>query len=320
MNFTLDVKKEIMHKGLALTDDVAGENVAGISAYLKTSGNVGIKDGVPAYYFVSETEKVAEFFMQIFLETFGMELLVSHATMDKMSGRDKLVLQCPSDRTGEAVKRMKLVKRTGGIREGISASLVSTEGRTLAYIRGAFLGGGSCIVPSESGKTGYHLEFVFAERKTARDFCDLLLSMDVIAKVTERKETFVVYVKSKEIISDFLALIGVETSLKRFSLLVEKRDKANNVNRARNCIAGNADKSAIASVKQVVALKKLMQTAEYKELSAELKGTAKARVNNPSKSLQELAEHLGVSKSCLNHRLRKLMELAKEKDEETNGK
>ena len=318
MNFTLDVKKEIMNRGLALSSDVTGENIAGISAYLKTSGDVGVKDGVPAYYFVSETEKVAEFFMQTFFETFGMELLVSHATMDRMSGRDKLVLQCPSDRTGEAVKRMKLVKRTGAVREGISPSLVSTEGRTLAYIRGAFLGGGSCTVPSEGGKTGYHLEFVFSERKTARDFCGLLLSMDVIAKVTERKETFIVYIKSKEIISDFLSLIGVETALKKFSQLVEKRDKANNVNRARNCIAGNADKSAIASVKQVVALKKLMQTAEYTELNAELKSVAKARVNQPSKSLQELADYLGVSKSCLNHRLRKLMELAKDKEENGN--
>ena len=315
MNFTLDVKKEIMSRGLSLTNDVTAECLAGISAYLKTSGDVGVKDGVPIYYFVSETEKVAEFFMQTFFETFGMELLVSHATMDRMSGRDKLVLQCPSDRTGEAVKRLKLVKRTGGIREGISSSLVATEGRTVAYIRGAFLGGGSCIVPSEDGKTGYHLEFVFSERKTARDFCGLLLSMDVIAKITERKETFIVYIKSKEIISDFLSLIGVEHALKKFSQLVEKRDRANNVNRARNCIAGNADKSAIASVKQVVALKKLMETAEYKELSAELKSVAKARVNHPSKSLQELAELLGVSKSCLNHRLRKLMDLAKEKEE-----
>ncbi len=316
MNFTLDVKKEIMHKGLALTDDTVAENTAGISAYLKTSGNVGVKDGVPAYYFVSETEKVAEFFMQTFLETFRMELLVSHATMDKMSGRDKLVLQCPSDRTGEVVKKLKLIKRTGTLQEGISPSLVSTEGRAIAYVRGAFLGGGSCILPSDDGKTGYHLEFVFGERKTARDFCGLLLSMDVIAKLTERKESFVVYIKSKEIISDFLSLIGVETALKKFSQLVQKRDKANNDNRARNCIAGNADKSAIASVKQVVAIKKLMQTAEYGELSPELKSLAKARVANPSKSLQELADYLGVSKSCLNHRLRKLMELAKDKDDE----
>ena len=122
------------------------------------------------------------------------------------------------------------------------------------------------------------------------------------------------YVKSKELISDFLAIIGVENCLKKFSSLVEKRDKANNDNRARNCIAGNADKAAIAAVKQVVAIEKLKNSSGFGELSSELKVLAKARIENPSMSLQELADKLGISKSCLNHRMRKLMELASELD------
>ncbi len=314
MNFTSDVKKEIIARGSVPGRRGEGERKAAISAFLRTSGDVGLREGEPVFYFVSETENVAEFFMSLFFETFGVELYVSHATMDKMSGRDKLVLQCPKEKAAEIAKALGLVKKTGDIRDGISSTLISTDERKASYIRGAFLGGGSCTVPTESGKTGYHLEFVFTNKKIAREFCDLLAEFELIAKLTERKESCVVYIKSKELISDFLAIIGANTCLKKFSALVEKRDKANNDNRAKNCMAGNADKAAIASVKQVVGIEKLKNSSGFGDLSSELKTLAKARLDNPTMSLQELADKLGVSKSCLNHRMRKLMELAEELD------
>ena len=312
MNFTSDVKKEIITRGSVPGRRGEGERKAAISAFLSTSGDVGLREGKPVFYFVSETENVAEFFMSLFFETFGVELYVSHATMDKMSGRDKLVLQCPMEKSAEIAKALGLIKKTGDIRDGISSSLISTDEKKASYIRGAFLGGGSCTVPAEGGKTGYHLEFIFTSKKIAREFCDLLAEFELIAKLTERKETTVVYIKSKELISDFLAIIGANTSLKKFSALVEKRDKANNDNRARNCMAGNADKAAIASVKQVVGIEKLKNSSGFADLSSELRTLAKARLDNPTMSLQELANKLGISKSCLNHRMRKLMELAEE--------
>ena len=314
MNFTSDIKKEIISRGSVPGRRGEGERKAAISAFLRTSGDVGIREGLPVFYFVSETENVAEFFMSLFFETFGVELYISHATMDKMSKRDKLVLECPTENAAEIAQALGLVKRTGDIRDGIASPLISSDERKISYIRGAFLGGGSCMVPTDSGKTGYHLEFVFSSKKIARDFCGLLADFELLAKLTERKESTVVYVKSKELISDFLAIIGVGNCLRKFSSLVEKRDKANNDNRARNCIAGNADKAAIAAVKQVVAIEKLKNSSGFGELSSELKVLAKARIENPSMSLQELADKLGISKSCLNHRMRKLMELASELD------
>ena len=315
MNFTSDIKKEIITRGRVPGRRGEGERKAAISAFLRTSGDVGLKeDGEPIFYFVSETENVAEFFMSLFVETFGVELYISHATMDKMSGRDKLVLQCPQENSTEIAKALGLVKKTGGIRDGIASSLVSTDERKISYIRGAFLGGGSCTVPTEKGKSGYHLEIVFSNKKIAREFCELLAEFELLAKLAERKENSIVYIKSKELISDFLSIIGAENCLKKFSSLVEKRDKANNDNRAKNCMSGNADKAAIAAVKQVMAIEKLKKSGVYFELSVELKVLAKARVDNPHISLQELADMLGISKSCLNHRMRKLMEFAAELD------
>ena len=313
MSFTSDVKKELVGIGIGgKKANAAAVKRAGISAFIRTSGALGVKDGTPAFFLVSETENVAEFFMRIFYETFETELSVTHATMDRMSGRDKLVLQCPPAFAVEALRLLGLLKKDGkDFKTGIARTLVKDEESGIAYIRGAFLGGGSCVLPSANG-AGYHLEIVFSEKKTAQDFCDLLASFEVIAKLAVRKETYVVYIKSKELISDFLSVIGAENSLRKFNTFLEKRDEANRDNRARNCISGNADKTAIAAVKQVVSLQKLEERTHFKGLSEELVTLAKARLKHPTMSLRELAELLGISKSCLNHRMRKLMETAEE--------
>ncbi len=309
MSFTTDLKKELINRFHAECKD-EGEKCAALSAFVRTSGALGMQEE-PTFFLVSETEYVAEFFMQLFSETFGVELFVTHAEMDRMSGRDKLVLLCPSGRGREILDKLRLLKRGGvDFKEGICRMLVKDEARKKAYIRGAFLGGGSCIVPKSSA--GYHLEIVFNEKKTAKDFCLLLDEFDLFAKWIERKENYVVYIKSKEAISDFLAVIGANHTLKKFVAVSEKRDEANNDNRARNCMSGNADKTAIAAVKQVVAIQKLEEKTHFRDLSEELKTLAKLRLKHPEKTLQELADTLGVSKSCLNHRMRRLIELAEE--------
>ncbi len=310
MSFTTEVKKEIIAQGLPQ------EGRSALAAFLHTSGNVGLRMGAPAFYFVSETENVAEFFMSVFFEEFQAELFVSHATKDRLRGKAKLVIECPENATLAAAKGMGLVKRTGELREGIASKLFSTEEGKISYVCGAFLGGGSCIVPTDGGKTGYHLEFVFSSLKIAKDFCKVLVELEVIGKLAQRKESFVVYVKSKEQIADFLSIVGANGALKRFTSLMDKRDKANHDNRARNCIAGNADKAAIAAVKQVVAIENYKKSSGFSQLSEELKALANARLKNPTMSLQELAALFGVSKSCLNHRMRKLMELCEREKEE----
>lgn len=311
MNFTAEIKKEIISKGIKKT-------LPCISAYVKTSGTIGIRDGKPAFFLVSETENVAEFFMSAFAEALDTELYITNATWDRMSGRDKLLLQCPAAKAESVMQKLRLLTKTGEIREGISGSLVATEADKIAYIKGAFLGGGSCILPSERGKTGYHLEWVFSDRKAARDFCDILDEVELIARLTERKETSVVYIKNKEQISDFLSAIGVTHALKKFSALVEKRDDANRNNRARNCMAGNADKTAIAAVKQVVALQKLVECGALDDMNPELKDLALTRLKNPSMTLQELADYFKVSKSCLNHRMRRLISLSADMEQAKN--
>ncbi len=314
MNFTSDIKKEITLKRKKSFPE--SEAKAALSAFIRTSGAFGVLEGTPTFFIVSETENVAEFFSSVFFDLFGVELAVTVARMDKMSGRDKLVLQCPVSFSAEALKELKLLNADGkGFLENIYWLEEGSERERLAFIEGAFLGGGSCTVPTEGGRSGYHLEFVFPERKLAEEFCELLDQTELIARLVERKETFVAYIKSKEAISDFLALIEADKSLKKLEALMEKRDEANRNNRAANCVSGNADKTATAAVKQVIAIQKLVEHGKMEELSDELKELAFLRLKDRTKSLQELAERLGVSKSCLSHRMRRLIELANDLDE-----
>jgi DNA-binding protein WhiA len=306
MSFTSDIKKEIIHLGLNTPE----ERKAALSAFVRTSGFVGENDGVPSFFIVSETENVAEFFMSAFSETFNTELTVMHATMDRMSGRDKLLLQCPAVYAESILQQLYLHEDS----VGIDKRLVSTEEDMIAYVKGAFLGGGSCTLPNEGGKTGYHLEIVFSDADVAENFCEMLEELEMLVHLVNRKDTFVVYIKSKEVISDFLSVVGVENSLKRFTAFLDKRDEANHYNRTLNCMAGNADKAAKAAIKQVLAIEKLQKTGLLADMGEELQQLATAGMQHTGMSMQELADYLKVSKSCLNHRMRKLMELAGELD------
>lgn len=301
MNFTTEIKKEIISKGFRSVK----EKKAALTAFIRTSGVVGERDGVPAFFIVSETENVAEFFSSVFESVYGETLTVSRASIDRMSGKGKLVFEYTGERSKAILTDLGLLERTSLLR------LLKSENERLSYISGAFLGGGSCLLPNEKG-TGYHLEFVFSNSFDAEALCKLLLSFELIAKTASRSTGAIAYVKSKETISDFLAVIGAEKSLGKLSKLVERRDEANRNNRAANCFSGNADKTVKASVRQVLCIEKLEEEGILDGLESTLKETARARYENPTMSMTELANLLKISKSCLNHRLRKLTKLAEE--------
>ena len=319
MNFTLEVKKEIINRSLAkkrtLEEAIAAKKAA-LSAFIRTSGQLGFYEGLPNFFITTETERVAEFFTSLFYDVFGFELSVS-AHHNKLSGRDKLLLTCPAAECKRVLKDLGLLRDKGdGFKAWIPSALVRSDESKAAYIRGAFLGSGSCILPSEENGKGYHLEIVFGEEGIADEFCGLLEDFELFGKRAERKDTFIVYIKSKEMISDFLSVIGVEKALESFTELLEIRDEANQHNRATNCYMGNLEKTLQAASKQVRALKILQEKEEFSELSPELQALANARLRSPMMTLQELADELKISKSCLSHRMRKLMSVAEKYVEE----
>jgi DNA-binding protein WhiA len=139
-----------------------------------------------------------------------------------------------------------------------------------------------------------------------------LLSFGIEAKASRRKDKILVYVKNSESIKNFIALIGASVSVLKLTDLIINKELSNNSNRQANCDLGNVNRQIEAFEKQIKAINKIKSEKGLNSLKDDLKQTAIARIENPEETLSELADRLGVSKSCVNHRLRKIVKIADE--------
>lgn len=177
----------------------------------------------------------------------------------------------------------------------------------LAYLRGAFLAGGSVSRPA----AGYHLELVTAQTTFAELLLELCRNLGFPANLTDRKEHFVIYLKESEAIIDFLAMLGAERAASEVEVARNVREVKNQVNRLVNCETANLTKTARASALQAGSIAYLKRSGRFTTLPLALQETATLRLEHPEASLSELAATLRLSKSAVNHRLRKLKALAK---------
>ncbi len=315
-NFTVEVKKELLRKGL----ENACCKTAALSAFLRTTGSVLRSGSQIGFEFVTESEYIAEFVIALLEDLFGAELKVVQATADARNGRNRLVFQCLSSRSLYILSELGILSVNGEelmLNLGIDRYLLENECCRRAYILGAFLGSGSCTLPKmEEARSGYHLEIVFSGKTVADDFCEILAEYEILAKCVLRKGSSVVYLKSRESISDFFSLLGAEKAIEKLDERAEEKDVRNHINRVANCLQKNLDKSLEASVKQIQAIRTIDSVIGLSELDETLRETAVARLADKELSLKELAERLQVSKSCLNHRLRKLVKIAEELSED----
>ncbi len=310
-NFTEEIKNEIT----STTVKSRQSKNAILSAFIRTSGSIISKNGCFGFEIVTENEKTAEYFTSLLEEEYGLHTIVSSANLDLMNGKDKLAFECANEISE------KFLIETGIVGEdsdgkylifNIDEKLIVDEQSKLDYIKGAFLGGGSCTLPDEGAfsRTGYHFEIVFSNKLVANDFCELLCGFEILAKLVARKDKVVVYAKSQAVISDILDAIGCRKSLGKLNKVVEIKEKQNNDNRVNNCSVSNIDKTVTASVNQVRAIEIISQTIGLQSLDKPLFDVAECRLADKNASMQELADRLKISKSCLNHRMRKINEIA----------
>lgn len=179
-----------------------------------------------------------------------------------------------------------------------------------AFLRGAFLAGGSVTDPSKS----YHLELVTAHYNVSRETFSILLELGFSPKDASRGGNYITYFKQSEAIEDFFTLIGAPVSAMGIMSTKVEKSMRNSINRKVNCDSANADKIVSASQEQLDAIRRIEQTMGLDELPEKLRETALLRIANPEASLADLAMLAipTVSKSCISHRLRKLMELAEQ--------
>lgn len=177
-----------------------------------------------------------------------------------------------------------------------------------AYIRSAFLAAGSVNDP----KKNYHLEFVLADRETAEQLRELINSFRLDAKVVERKDHFVVYLKEGEQIVDLLNVMEAPVALMDLENVRIVKEMRNDINRKVNCETANLNKVVGAAVKQLEDIAYIDETIGLSSLSEQLEEVARLRLKYPDTSLKELGSYLAapVGKSGVNHRLRKISNIA----------
>lgn len=177
-----------------------------------------------------------------------------------------------------------------------------------AFIRGAFLASGSISDPHKS----YHMEFVCSKEERAAFLQGAIRSFEIDAKKIRRKTSYVVYVKESEQIADMLAVMGASVALMNLENIRIVKDVRNTVNRRVNCETANLQKTTTASCRQIDDILLIRDTIGLDSLKEGLSEIAELRLLYRDASLKELGEMLSppVGKSGVNHRLRKIGEIA----------
>lgn len=210
---------------------------------------------------------------------------------------------------------------TPGIELDVPVKFAREYTSAIAYLRGLFLASGGIYVPSLEGeekKDGYHFEYRLEDEETAMSVSTLLASLGVLSKINERGSMWLVYIKDKEEIVKVLNVMGLGECVLALRRIIDERETANALNRAVICETANLDKTYEAASKHLLAIGIIEDSVGLETLPPALQDTARCRMEFQQASYEQMAEILGVSKSCLNHRLRKLVEIAESIQNGTN--
>ena len=297
MSFAYDVKAELCKAPLSRGCCAVAEG-CGVLLYASafSAGEVRI---------VTENDEFAARLPRLFQKAFGVKF--DELPEEKKGG--KLVLRIMREDKLDVIWRALGYDRRAHFALHLNFALLEEECCRAAFLRGAFLSGGSVTDPQKR----YHLELATSHVQAGREVEALLRDMGFEPKNVMRQGSFVTYFKSSEHIADLLTLIGAPgRALEIVSAKIEK-EMRNTVNRRVNCDAANLDKTVMAAYEQVEAFTRLTESGAIGELPVKLQEVAVARLLQPELTLSELAATFDppLTKSCLNHRIRKLMEIAK---------
>jgi hypothetical protein len=278
MSFSQDVKEELVK----FETGARHCQIAEIAAILIYSQSIKNRDGVDHIEFNIETPLVTK----------RCQVLADKICNGINSpGSEEKILQAIKYNTGDTQVSPVVIK-----------SLCCKR----AFIRGAFIGTGSMSNPEK----GYHVEFVCIDEKQASSIVDALSVFEIRAKTVIRKKYQVVYIKESEEIVELLNVMGAHISLMNLENLRILKDMRNSINRRVNCEAANITKTINASTKQVNDIEYIRDHYGFENLTPNLREIAELRLSLPDATLKELGENLDIGKSGVNHRLRKLSELA----------
>ena len=322
MSFSVRAKSEVAVSPLGS----AFENLAELTALTRTCGQLDKGGDSYILKFSTEIKQVADRYVSLVEDLFHEKLDYSFASdnirkectrytiivKDKLA--TKLLTNCYLIRKNTFDRWEKVLT--------VSKFIVNNESTKRAYVRGAFLGSASANITIDEidsvkkHRGGYHLEFVFDNEDLAKDFVAIMKEFEINLKIAQRKYNVVCYLKEIETISDLLALVGASNAVLVLQNELAIRQVRNNLNRQLNCACANISKSVDASMKQLNAISKINRTIGMENLPEHLQDLCLLRLANPEASFDELVKLTNppLTKSGINHRFRKLVQIADELD------
>lgn len=309
MSFSNDIKNELLR--LEYTDD--SERVSLLAGLARMDGTILIGAGRQiSLQLVSENAAVARLVFSWLKSLFHVESEVTIQRQNRLKKNVLYVVNVPSQtRMPALLNTLGMVDRDGLLfRSEIPVELIDSDSLRRAYLRGVFLGGGSMTDPKRS----YHLEIVTQSEEYAGHLIRLIENYNIYPRMSYRKESIVVYLKESEQISDFLALIGAYEAVMALENTRIQKNVRNQVNRLVNCETANLNKSINAAQRQIQHINLIASRMGLDRLPDSLRQAAEARLNHPEESLKDLGQLLdpSVGKSGMNHRMRRLEELAEQ--------
>lgn len=221
------------------------------------------------------------------------------------------LIECPAQpHLAAALKDMGVLSEDGGLQLGVSEQLVAKDCCAAAYLRGAFLGSGFVSDP----RGDFHFEIIVETQDLADGIVALMARRGINARVMQRRNSYMVYLKSGSTILEFLALVGAHQSALSMENARVIKSVRNDVNRQTNAEIANQAKTSRASMDQLYAIRLVLEANGMENLPPALQDFIKLRVRNPDATLKELGELATppLSKSAVYHRVRRIEQLARE--------
>ena len=272
----------------------------GILLYCNSFQQDGIK-------IITESREFAYILPKLFYRAFSMEF----DSYPSLAAPGKLVFQIWDEDKIAAIMESFGFTAEDTLALHVNYPIIEDECCKTAFLRGAFLAGGSVTDPVK----GYHLELTTTHQSVSRE-TDVLIreTMSFIPKSAHRGGGQVLYVKQSELISDFLTLLGAPIAAMGIMEARLEKELNNKVNRRCNCDDANISKVVEAAQEQLTAIRLLQEADLLDKLPEKLKQAAIAREKNPSASLSELAAMMepAITKPAMNNRMKKLVQLSKE--------
>ena len=304
MSFASETKKELTN--LEVKECCAR---AELSALIRMNGSLSFSNRHLIVDVQTENAAIARRIYTFLKKLYNLQVELLVRKKMKLKKNNVYIVRF-SEKAKEVLTDLNIIENGFTIIHDISEELIHKKCCKRSYLRGAFLAGGSVNNPETSS---YHLEISSLYKEHNDSLCELMNSFGLKSKTLERKKGFITYLKEAEKISEFLNIIGGHNALLKFEDIRIVRDMRNSVNRLVNCETANLNKTISASLRQVENIRYIENTVGLDILPDKLREIARLRVEYQDVTLKELGEMVSsdkISKSGINHRLRKIDEIA----------